>query len=300
MGKTALDTSRSIEVDISMKVLQQITGNTAKVRPDSDQPRFAAFSRADLLAVMGTLALLVLLLMPATAGPRANGQTIQCLMQLRQLMNAWQMYTADNSDRVPSAYGYNPVWVGGNLDFNGANRSNWDVNQDLAKSPLWPYSGKRADIWRCPSDQSRVRVGNQILPRVRSVSMNCWFNSSDAAMFGLGFRVYGKISDCVDPGPARTFLFLDERADSINDGELLVSMTGFPSEKQRWTIVDYPASHHYGAGNFMFVDGHSEVKKWQDPRTTPPLRAGALLSLNVPSPDNPDVYWLMDHATRKP
>ena len=164
MGKIALDAGRSIAVDISMKVLPPRGGNAATVRPDSAQPGIGAFSRADLLVVMGVLALLALLLIPATAGPQGSSRTLQCLAQLRQLRNAWHMYTADNSDRVPSAYGNKPVWVGGYLDYNGANRSNWDVDQDIKQCPLWPYSGQRADLWRCPSDESRVKVGNQTLP----------------------------------------------------------------------------------------------------------------------------------------
>ena len=94
MGNIALDAERSIAVDIFMKVLPPRGGNAATVRPDSAQPGIGAFSRTDLLAVTGVLALLALLLMPATAGPRANGRTLQCLAQLRQLRNAWHMYTA--------------------------------------------------------------------------------------------------------------------------------------------------------------------------------------------------------------
>jgi prepilin-type processing-associated H-X9-DG protein len=63
-------------------------------------------------------------------------------------------------------------------------------------------------------------------------------------------------------------------------------------------MIDYPASQHDGACGFAFVDGHSEMKKWLDRRTMPPL--GPLLHLNVPMPNNVDLYWLMDHSTRRP
>jgi hypothetical protein len=48
-----------------------------------------------------------------------------------------------------------------------------------------------------------------------------------------------------------------------------------------------------------FVDGHSEIRKWVDPRTRPILRPGQLLPLGVPSPNNRDVDWLQDHTTIK-
>jgi prepilin-type processing-associated H-X9-DG protein len=136
--------------------------------------------------------------------------------------------------------------------------------------------------------------------------MNAWFNSSDVASFqpasppGKGFRIYIKSSDLIDPGASRTWLFLDEREDSINDGEFVVGMFGYPDQPTQWMIVDFPASYHNGAGGLSFADGHSEIKKWQDSRTTPVLKPGQSLPLNVPSSGNKDVFWLMDRSTRKP
>ena len=117
--------------------------------------------------------------------------------------------------------------------------------------------------------------------------------------FGSGFRVYKKTSDLFDPGPAKTWLFLDEREDSMNDGEMVVGMTGYPDQPPQWKIVDYPASYHNGSGGLSFVDGHSEIKKWLDPRTTPVLKKGQLIPLNVASPNNQDMFWMMDRSTRK-
>ena len=94
-----------------------------------------------------------------------------------------------------------------------------------------------------------------------------------------------------------TWVFLDEREDSINDGEMVVGMFGYPDQPSQWKIVDYPASYHNRAGGFAFVDGHSDIKKWQDPRTTPPLSKG--LSLNILSANNRDVFWMMERSTRK-
>jgi prepilin-type processing-associated H-X9-DG protein len=50
------------------------------------------------------------------------------------------------------------------------------------------------------------------------------------------------------------------KGDSINDGEFVVGMNGFPDKPQQWMIVDYPASYHNAAAGFSFVDGHSEIK----------------------------------------
>jgi prepilin-type processing-associated H-X9-DG protein len=251
-----------------------------------------------LLVVIAIIAILAAMLLPALSKAKAKAQGIQCLNNTRQMALAWRLYLDNNRDQVPPAYG--PLeWVGGSLDFT-ANPSNWDIKQDIMKSLLWSYCGNSAGIWKCPADQSSVKVAGVSYPRVRSISMNAWFNSTDAADFAPpGFRLYTRLTDVADPGPSRTWLFLDEREDSINDGEFVVGMYGYPDQPSAWKIVDYPASYHNGACGFSFVDGHSEIKKWRDPRTMPVLKKGQELSLNVSSSKNDDVFWMMDRTTRK-
>ena len=128
--------------------------------------------------------------------------------------------------------------------------------------------------------------------------MNAWFDSEDVAGFGPGFRIYKKMSDVSDPGPSMTWVFLDEREDSINDGEFVVGMTGYPDQPTQWKIVDFPASYHNRACGFAFADGHSEIHRWVDARTSPTLRKGVELGLNVGSPRNQDVLWMMERSTR--
>ena len=128
--------------------------------------------------------------------------------------------------------------------------------------------------------------------------MNGWIDSTDVEGFSPGYRVYKKFSDFTDPGPTQTWVFMDEREDSINDGEMIVSMNGFPSQPAQWKIVDYPASYHNQAGGLSFADGHSEIKRWVDRRTFPALKKGVEIPLNVSSPNNADVLWLMERTTR--
>ena len=60
---------------------------------------------------------------------------------------------------------------------------------------------------------------------------------------------------------------------------------------------DIPGSLHGGACGFSFADGHSEIHKWHDKRTQPPVkRAG----YNAGSQsNNQDVGWLWNHTTQK-
>jgi len=102
-----------------------------------------------------------------------------------------------------------------------------------------------------------------------------------------------------DPGPSQTFVFLDERVETLGESVFYLSMDGSPDKPGTSALFDYPASAHNGAGSFSFADGHVEIKKWLDPRTTPAKLApsGSGYPAEVPSPNNPDLRWLQDRCT---
>jgi prepilin-type processing-associated H-X9-DG protein len=63
-------------------------------------------------------------------------------------------------------------------------------------------------------------------------------------------------------------------------------------------FYDLPGIYHNGACGFSFADGHSEIKKWRDPRTKPPIVKNGQVDDGYASPRNPDVAWIQDKATR--
>jgi len=275
-----------------------------KFSEKSDRRAGGGFTLIELLVVIAIIAILAAMLLPALSRAKLRAQGIKCMSNHKQLLLAWRMYLDDNGDKLPFAYAADGgpqapyAWVTGILDYS-SRAQNWDINANIAKSPLWTYCGKSPGIWRCPADQSTVKVGNEIKPRVRSMSMSIWCGGNEGTDGGWGpaWRVYRKLSDMVAPGPSKTFVLLDEREDSINDGFWVLSMDGYP-DPQKTQVIDFPAAYHGEAGGLSFADGHSEIRRWVDARTRPRLVMNGGIS-GGSTPNNADMVWLWDRATRK-
>jgi len=255
-----------------------------------------AFTLVELLVVIAIIALLAGLLLPTLGKSKAKAGGTVCLNNLRQLYLGWNAFSGDHDDDLAPLSdsvlagkdAAHPSWVAGWLrTANEVGDKSDGTNTALLVGAAYAPFGSigqyvvNPGVYRCPGDKSS---------RVRTMSMNAYMNGKGEWQ-DTNFITYRKLSEISNP--SGTWVFLDEREDSINDGYFAVAMSS------KYEILDHPASYHGGAGVLTFADGHLEIHPWVEPTTKPPLVPGEHLSVYpaFTSTTDQDLKWLIERTT---
>lgn len=265
-------------------------------RSDKPHPRrlgneaefFGAFTLVELLVVIAVIAILAALLLPVLGKSKLKAASLTCGNNLKQLGTAWHLYADDHNDvlvnnhGVPETLARRQNWVN--------NVQDWEASDDntnlalLTEAKLGSYASRATRIYKCPSDVEPAPNG----PHIRSMSMNAMVGNTGELtnQFNPTYLQFLKATSFNNT--AGIFVFLDENADTLNDGF-------FVNRLDENTWGNLPGSYHNGAVNLVFADGHLESHRWQVPSTIHAVQRARVASF--PAAPTTDFEWLKSRTS---
>ena len=145
----------------------------------------------------------------------------------------------------------------------------FDTNTENIERGLLFHYNESTDIYRCPSDLSRVctpegRVLN--LRRTRSYNLSQSINGLPYGGKTLYVPSFTKESEIDDPAPSELLFFVDVHEQSIYDSHFGIPPQGWSSADESPMWWDLPTGRHSRGGSFSFADGHVEHWRWVRPK----------------------------------
>ncbi len=205
--------------------------------------RRAGFTLVELLVVIGIIALLISLLLPALGKVKEQSNRMGCASNMRQIGGGFIMYVGDNSGVFPS-----PA-----VDQRYEDWIYWHQGRKLNDGRLVPYLGGvfNPRLFQCPSDD---------------IATHPTLGGGD--VYRYSYTVNEKICGYFQPSIKITMvrrssdkiLMIDESGITVDDG--CWAPQNYPLDGQNLLSSRHNKSYedktnpNGGFGNVLFVDGH--------------------------------------------
>ena len=246
-----------------------------------------AFTLVELLVVIGIIAVLISILLPALSKARAAAQTIECASNMRQVGQAFFQYGNDFQGNIALAwYGYarpapaqryEVTWDDLLSSYLGLNLS------DAAKEGPWPFSGGA-------NPQAHIKTllcPNRIDPIAGSDAEPFWAHQRCYGMvaleaYGGGVQYFYSTGIFYSAPPpskqlknmkfarvrrtAETLLLVEVRTGRSAQGHVVGSFIASPPNAQLPNFVNDQrlAPHGNNSWNWLYVDGHVARSTFQE------------------------------------
>jgi prepilin-type N-terminal cleavage/methylation domain-containing protein/prepilin-type processing-associated H-X9-DG protein len=262
--------------------------------------RESGFTLIELLVVIAIIGVVAATLVPALSRTETKARAPVCLNHCRQLIAGFLMWAQDNEDRCLYSWSGTdpngtPAWCDGYIGCLPGATDETIIRQ----SPTFKYVGS-AEVFRCPSDRSVFTFRGVSKPRIRSYSQNGFigYPGSWVTPNCPPYKFALKLSDITTPGPASTYVFMDEHMNSINDSNFMPFRDLKAFGNQFW--LDVPTGRHGNAAGIAYADGHADIHRWVDSdvrrEKAGPATYEPVYNPSIAGPPGPrDFAWFTNH-----
>lgn len=218
---------------------------------EREKDRAAGFTLVELLVVIGIIALLIALLLPALSAANGQAKTVQCLSNLRQMAIAAHQYADANDGYFPIAYYSDyrpPLSTQYNWDFTTT--TNTATGQITVRPGLLWSGMSQAPVQQCPSYDGK---SNTVADPYTGYNYNASYVGGGGSISPVKASQVRWSSRCALFGDGQYYNGADKfmRSPFASPDDLLLDFQSPSSGTQGF--------RHRNMTNVAFCDGHAET-----------------------------------------